>query len=237
MPPYKAALAGSKEIGFAVLAMTVTLASVYAPIGFMTGRTGKLFTEFAWALAGAVLVSGFVALSLSPMMCSKMLHHQERHNFVYRVIERAIDGLTNGYRRALAVTLGARWLVVLAGLLVAGSAYFLFTTLKSELAPTEDRGVFMGIGIAPEGSTIDFTDHYAKMIEAIYRKVPELEHYFVVTGYPVVSQTLHRQAGAVRGPDLAALQGAAGHGRQAAGSGAPVSRDGQPRQRPQAQQA
>ncbi len=190
MPPYRAALVGSKEIGFAVLAMTVTLASVYAPIGFMTGRTGKLFTEFAWALAGAVLVSGFVALSLSPMMCSKMLHHQEKHNVFYRVIERGIVGLTSGYRRALAATLGARWLVVLAGLLVAGSSYFLFTTLKSELAPTEDRGVFMGIGIAPEGSTLDFTDHYARQIEQIYKQVPEIEHYFVVTGYPVVSQMI-----------------------------------------------
>jgi multidrug efflux pump len=190
MSPYQAALVGSKEIGFAVLAMTVTLASVYAPIGFMTGRTGKLFTEFAWALAGAVLVSGFVALSLSPMMSSKMLHHVERHNVFYRVIESGIVGLTRGYRRALAATLGARWLVVLAGLLVAGSSYFLFTTLKSELAPTEDRGVFMGIGIAPEGSTLDFTDHYARQIEQIYKSVPEIKQYFVVTGYPVVSQMI-----------------------------------------------
>ncbi len=190
MRPYQAALVGSKEIGFAVLAMTITLASVYAPIGFMTGRTGKLFTEFAWTLAGAVLVSGFVALSLSPMMSSKMLRHVERHNLFYRVIERGIVGLTRGYRRALRVTLGARWLVVLAGLLVAGSAYFLFTTLKSELAPTEDRGVFMGIGIAPEGSTLEFTDHYAKQIEQIYKSVPEIRQYFVVTGYPVVSQMI-----------------------------------------------
>ncbi len=190
MPPYRAALVGSKEIGFAVLAMTVTLASVYAPIGFMTGRTGKLFTEFAWALAGAVLVSGFVALSLSPMMSSKMLRHVERHNVVYRVIETGIVGVTRGYRRALAVTLGARWLVVLAGLLVAGSSYFLFTSLKSELAPTEDRGVFMGIGIAPEGSTLAFTDHYARQIEGIYKQVPEVKQYFVVTGYPVVSQMI-----------------------------------------------
>ncbi len=190
MRPVQAALVGSKEIGFAVLAMTVTLASVYAPIGFMTGRTGKLFTEFAWTLAGAVLVSGFVALSLSPMMSSKMLHHVERHNLFYRVIERGIVGLTRGYRRALAATLGARWLVVLAGLLVAGSAYFLFTSLKSELAPTEDRGVFMGIGIAPEGSTLEFTDHYAKQIEQIYKSVPEIKQYFVVTGYPVVSQMI-----------------------------------------------
>ena len=131
MAPFQAALVGAREIGFAVLAMTVTLASVYAPIGFMTGRTGRLFTEFALALAGAVLVSGFVALSLSPMMSSKMLRHAEKHGRLYRAIESGIVLLTRGYRRALAATLEARWLVVLAGLLVAGSSFFLFTTLKS----------------------------------------------------------------------------------------------------------
>ena len=78
MPPVKAALLGSREISFAVIAMTITLAAVYAPIGFMTGLTGRLFTEFAWTLAGAVIVSGFVALTLSPMMCSKLLRHQQR---------------------------------------------------------------------------------------------------------------------------------------------------------------
>ena len=188
MAPFQAALAGAREIGFAVLAMTVTLASVYAPIGFMTGRTGKLFTEFALALAGAVLVSGFVALSLSPMMCSKMLRHVERHGLLYRVIENGIVLLTRGYRRALAATLEARWLVVLAGLLVAGASYFLFTTLKSELAPIEDRGTIVAIGVAPEGSTLEFTDRYAQQMEGLLREVPEIRQYFVVTGFPVVSQ-------------------------------------------------
>ena len=75
---------GAREIAFAVVAMTITLAAVYAPIGFQTGRTGRLFTEFAWTLAGAVLVSGFVALTLSPMMCSQLLRHSERHNLLYR---------------------------------------------------------------------------------------------------------------------------------------------------------
>ena len=190
MAPFQAALTGAREIGFAVLAMTVTLASVYAPIGFMTGRTGKLFTEFALALAGAVLVSGFVALSLSPMMCSKMLRHVEKHGVFYRVIERGIVLLTRGYRRALAATLEARWLVVLAGLLFAGSSYFLFTTLKSELAPTEDRGTIVAIGIAPEGSTLEFTDKYARQMEALFRQEPEIKQYFVVTGFPVVSQII-----------------------------------------------
>ena len=137
----------AREIGFAVLAMTVTLASVYAPIGFMTGRTG-LFTEFAWRSPGAVLVSGF-ALSLSPMMSSKMLRHVERHGALYRTIESGIVLLTKA-TAGRSPPLEARWLVVLAGLLVAGSSFFLFTTLKSELAPTEDRGTIVGIGIAPE---------------------------------------------------------------------------------------
>ena len=190
MAPFQAALTGAREIGFAVLAMTVTLASVYAPIGFMTGRAGKLFTEFALALAGAVLVSGFVALSLSPMMCSKMLRHVERHGLLYRVIENGIVMVTSGYRRALAATLEARWLVVLAGVLVAGSSYFLFTTLKSELAPIEDRGTIVSIGIAPEGSTVDFTDKYARQMEGLFRDVPEIRQYFVVTGFPVVSQVI-----------------------------------------------
>jgi multidrug efflux pump len=188
--PFQAALTGAREIGFAVLAMTVTLASVYAPIGFMTGRTGKLFTEFALALAGAVLVSGFVALSLSPMMCSKMLRHVEKHGFLYRLIESGIVLLTRGYRTALAATLEARWLVVLAGLLVAGTSWFLFTTLKSELAPTEDRGTIVSIGIAPEGSTLDFTDKYARQMEGLLSEVPEVRQYFVVTGFPVVSQVI-----------------------------------------------
>ena len=191
MAPFQAALAGAREIGFAVLAMTVTLASVYAPIGFMTGRTGKLFTEFALALAGAVLVSGFVALSLSPMMCSKMLRHVEKHGLFYRVIEGGIVRLDPRLPpRARRVTLEARWLVVLAGVLVAGASYFLFTTLKSELAPIEDRGTIVAIGIAPEGSTLEFTDSYAKQMEGLFREVPEIVQYFVVTGFPVVSQVI-----------------------------------------------
>ena len=87
MPPMAAAFQGSKEIGFAVVAMTLTLAAVYAPIGFMSGTTGRLFTEFAWALAGAVIISGFVALTLSPMMCSRMLTHQASHGRLYNLVE------------------------------------------------------------------------------------------------------------------------------------------------------
>jgi multidrug efflux pump len=163
--------------------MTITLAAVYAPIGFQTGRTGRLFVEFALTLAGAVLVSGFVALTLSPMMCSLLLKHQTRHNFVYRFIERGLTALTNGYRRALRLALTVRPAIVLMGLLVAGGAYVIFTQLPRELAPTEDRGTILAIGVAPEGSTIDFTDRYAKRIEKALMDEPLVERTFLVIGF------------------------------------------------------
>ena len=188
MAPFQAALKGSREIGFAVIAMTITLAAVYAPIGFMTGRTGRLFTEFALTLAGAVIVSGFVALTLSPMMCSKLLKHETKHGLLYRAIERFLEGMTNGYRRLLRLSLRARPLVLLIGLGVAAASYFLFTGLKSELSPVEDRGTIVGIAIAPEGSTLDYTMGYAQRMEALFRQIPVLEKFFVVVGFPVVNQ-------------------------------------------------
>jgi multidrug efflux pump len=191
MPPFKAALVGSKEIGFAVVAMTLTLAAVYAPVAFMTGRTGKLFIEFALTLAGAVLVSGFVALTLSPMMCSKLLRRTERHGRLYNWIERGIVGLTAGYRRALGVALRQR-LVVLAVAFVLPSCaiVLLFGALKQELAPTEDRGTVMSIFVGPEGGTIQYTDGYAQRLEKILANTADVTRYFVVAGFPLVSQGL-----------------------------------------------
>ncbi|MGD8352712.1 MAG: efflux RND transporter permease subunit [Pseudomonadota bacterium] len=190
IPPLKAAFLGSREIAFAVIAMTLTLASVYAPIGFMQGRTGRLFTEFALTLAGAVIVSGFVALTLSPMMSSKLLRHRDRHMAIYNIIERAIVSLTEGYRRTLALALRGSVVVILLGSLVAGTAYFLFSVLKSELAPTEDRGIILSVGIGPEGATVAYTDKYARMLEKILADTPEVEKYMAVTGYPTVSQII-----------------------------------------------
>ena len=188
MPPFKAALVGSKEIGFAVVAMTLTLVAVYAPIAFMTGRTGKLFIEFALTLAGAVLVSGFTALTLSPMMCSKLLRHEPRHGWLYNAVERGLTGLTQGYRRALVASLDVRWLVLLVGAAVAGTSVLLFGALKQELAPVEDRGVVLGVFVGPEGATIDYTDRYGRQLEQIYAQTKDSERYFVVSGNPVVSQ-------------------------------------------------
>ena len=189
LAPKQAALVGSREIGFAIIAMTLTLASVYAPVGFQPGTTGKLFTEFAWTLAGAVLVSGFVALTLSPMMCSVLLkpRSEERHGRVYRRIESMIDGLTRGYRRALRFTLGFRFVVLVVGALAAAGGVALFLSLKQELAPTEDRGFIFGVFIAPEGSTLAYTDGYARRLEAMFAATPDIARFFVVTGFPVVT--------------------------------------------------
>ncbi|HSD91695.1 MAG TPA: efflux RND transporter permease subunit [Methyloceanibacter sp.] len=188
LSPVKAALVGSREISFAIIAMTVTLAAVYAPIGFMTGLTGRLFTEFAWTLAGAVIVSGFVALTLSPMMCSKLLRHSAHHNLLYRIIERILQGITAAYRLLLRGALAARPLVLLIGLAVAASSYFLFVTLKGELAPVEDEGRINIVFRGPEGATIEYTDAYAKELEEIAMAVPEADRVFVVSGSPTVSQ-------------------------------------------------
>ena len=188
MPRREAAFKGAQEIGFAVVAMTITLAAVYAPVAFMTGRTGKLFVEFALTLAGAVLVSGFVALTLSPMMCSILLKHEEKHGKAYVLVERFLNWMTQAYRRVLTASLNRRWIVMLAFALVALSSVFLLKALKSELAPVEDRGIILGVFLGPEGATLDYTDKYAKQLENIYGKTPDVERFFVVAGNPTVSQ-------------------------------------------------
>jgi multidrug efflux pump len=188
MPPVTAALLGSREISFAIVAMTITLAAVYAPIGFMTGVTGRLFTEFAWTLAGAVIVSGFVALTLSPMMCSKLLRHSNQHNILYRAIEVLLRGITAGYRGLLRAALVVRPLVLLIGLAVACSSFFLFNTIKGELAPVEDEGRINIVFRGPEGATIEYTDAYSKQLEEIALAVPEADRVFAIAGNPTVSQ-------------------------------------------------
>ena len=188
MPRRQAAFQGAKEIGFAVVAMTLTLAAVYAPVAFMTGRTGKLFIEFALTLAGAVLVSGFVALTLSPMMCSLLLRHEEKHGRAFLAIERFLVWLNSGYRRVLTASLERRWIVIVGFVAVAASCGLLLKALKSELAPVEDRGIIFGMFVAPEGATLDYTERYARQIEAVYGQIPEMDRYFIVAGNPTVSQ-------------------------------------------------
>jgi multidrug efflux pump len=187
--PFDAAIKGAKEIGFAVVAMTLTLAAVYAPLAFTPGRTGRLFAEFALALAGAVIVSGFVALTLSPMMCSKLLRHNPTPNFFDRGMQRLLDQLTQMYASALAWTLRYRWLVVLVMLASAVITVWLwFFTMKRELAPIEDRGVVVANINGPDGATLDYTNRYAAAIERIGQNYKEFDRIFTITGNPTVAQ-------------------------------------------------
>src|SRR5690606_9082013 len=182
----EAAFIGSKEIGFAIVAMTLTLVTVYAPLAFATGRTGRLFIEFALTLAGAVLVSGFVALTLTPMMCATILRHQSGHGKVYTLIENLLVGLTNRYRRSLKLALHHRAIVLVLGLAVALGSVVLFKTVKSELAPVEDRGVIYGIVTAPDGATLDYTLESMRRIETLYADIPEASGNQTVIGFPTV---------------------------------------------------
>jgi len=180
MAPFEAAIRGSREIAFAVVAMTVTLAAVFVPLVFSTGNTGKLFTEFALTVAMAVLVSGFVSLTLTPMMCSRLLKRHARHGAIYNATERFFTALNAGYRRSLASALAHRSWVMAGYAMIVAAMVGLGTTLKSELAPLEDRGFILGVMLAPEGSTLEYTDSYARIWESIYREVPEITSFFVV---------------------------------------------------------
>src|SRR5215467_6133356 len=178
MKPFKAALIGSKEIGFAVIAMTITLAAVFTPLSFAQGNTGKLMTEFALTVATSVIVSGFVALSLVPMMCSKLLKHE--HSWVYRRTEPFFRGMTDGYRAALGATLRHRWAVGVVFFAVLGGMVWLFLQLKGELSPEEDRSLFLAFVIAPEGSSMQYTDSYMHQVEDITKGIPEIDTMFAV---------------------------------------------------------
>jgi multidrug efflux pump len=179
MEPVQAAITGSREIAFAIVAMTITLVAVFAPLAFSTGNTGRLFMEFALTVAAAVLVSGFVALTLTPMMCSKLLRRQRAHNRAYNALERFFAAMSGAYRRGLASCLRHRLVVVGVFAVVAAVGGAIFATLKSELSPLEDRGFFLGVMVAPEGATMDYTDGYARIWEEIYKDVPEILTYFV----------------------------------------------------------
>jgi multidrug efflux pump len=188
--PMEAALKGGKEIAFAIVAMTITLAAVYAPIGFMEGRTGRLFTEFALTLAGAVIVSGFIALSLTPMMCSRLLKHHDNPGLFYRKSEDFLNGMTRGYKNLLTIVLNARPLVMLVGAIVAAAGVWLFMQLPSELSPVEDRGTIVGAASAPEGATIDYTDRYVRQMEEAYKGIPEINRVFAIAGAQQVTSGL-----------------------------------------------
>jgi len=212
LDPFSAAIKGAREIGFAVITMTATLVAVYAPLAFTPGRTGRLFVEFALALAGAVVVSGFVALTLTPMMCAKLLKHNPNPNAFDRSIERFLNAVSDRYARALrwvlsaryrasassdapgwiqrtqGLVLQARWMVVGVMLASALAILLIFPTMKQELSPLEDRGTILATVNAPDGATLDYTNRYAQALEKMGQPYPEFDRIFASVGNPTVSQ-------------------------------------------------
>ena len=181
--PVDAALLGARELVGPVIAMTITLAAVYAPIAFQGGLTGSLFREFALTLAGAVFISGIVALTLSPVMASRLLNHdREEHGLVGR-INRDFDRLKNFYGRVLDWTLARRPLVytVWIGLSLLTLPMFMMAWQAKEPAPAEDQGVIFGVVETPPDSTIDQTSFYADLAGSSFAKVPEKEQVFQLT--------------------------------------------------------
>jgi multidrug efflux pump len=180
--PETAAVNGTREIAFAVVATTIALVAVFTPLAFLQGNTGRLFNEFGIAVAGSVVISGFVALTLTPMLCAKILRVPPRHGRLYRILERGFDGLVSGYARGLRWALDRRGVMVVLIALTALTAVVTFRSLKREFVPPEDRGFFFTMVIAPEGSTLNYTDGYIRQMERFYAGVPEIEHYFSITG-------------------------------------------------------
>lgn len=184
MKPFDAALKGAREITGPIIAMTITLAVVYAPIGFTSGLTGALFREFAFTLAGAVIVSGIIALTLSPMMTSKMLKPHEKLSWFGRLVERVFGALQRFYRRRLDGTIKQRavfaWVAVLTIVLSA----VLYNAINRQLAPSEDQGVLFAFVNAPEHTNLDYLSTYTDNLTETFLAVPERKNLFSINGFP-----------------------------------------------------
>jgi multidrug efflux pump len=179
---YDAAIRGARELWLPIIAMTTTLVAVYAPIGFMGGLVGSLFIEFAFALAGAVVISGVVALTLSPMLCSKVFK-SSRHGWFEQSVENTFSLLSKIYGKVLHRTLNFSSVIVVFGLAVLVCIYYLFTMAQSELAPTEDQSILYISGRGPETATVEYTRHYAHKIIEIYESIPEYKESFFMLGW------------------------------------------------------
>jgi multidrug efflux pump len=179
--PLEASLIAARELGSPILAMTVVLIAVYIPIGFQGGLTGALFTEFAFTLASAVAVSGLIALTLSPMMCSRIFtEEQEASSFVQK-IDRIFDKVHHSYQSTLRELLTTWQVIIVMGAILLGGVAYLYATSRSELAPTEDQGIVLMQASGPPNSTVNQMQTYADQIYAIASAEPEYEQAFQIT--------------------------------------------------------
>jgi multidrug efflux pump len=188
LKPFDAALVGTREIAGPVISMTITLAAVYAPIAFMGGLTGSLFKEFALTLAGAVIISGVIALTLSPMMASKILKHEADRKGLPAFIDRTFDRLRGRYERALAATLADRATTLAFAAIVLVSLPFLFKAVPTELAPEEDQGVVFTAFNGPASANTDFMEVFSGQIDRKLRAFPEVRDTFLINGMGSPSQ-------------------------------------------------
>ncbi len=180
--PLAAAMIGAREVAGPVIAMTLTLAAVYAPIGLMGGLTGALFREFALTLAGAVVVSGVVALTLSPVMSSLLLPAKQSEGRVARAAEWFFGGLTRRYARALDFSLHHRWVTGALALLVMISLPLLYLMPQRELAPTEDQAIVLTAIKAPQHANLNYVERFAYKLDEVYNRMPETESCWIING-------------------------------------------------------
>ncbi len=181
--PFQAAIDGAREIAMPVVTMTITLAAVYAPIGFLQGLTGALFQEFALTLAGAVLISGLVALTLSPMMCSRLLRHEENPSGLAHRLDAVFDRLKLRYQRALHSTLNTRPVVLVFAAIVLCLIPLLVSFTQRELAPDEDQGIIFMMASAPQTANLDYLNAYTDQFLAIFKSFPEYYSWFQINGF------------------------------------------------------
>lgn len=183
MNKYQAAIEGSKEIFFAVISTSITLAVVFLPVVFLPGFVGRLFREFGIVVAGAVLISAFVSLTLTPMLSVKLTRSKHSHSWFYRVTEPFFVGMESGYARWLGGFMKVRWMAFVIVALSLVSAYFIGTNIQQELAPLEDRSQFRLTATAPEGTSYDYMDSYTdRLTQFIMDSVPEYKTAIANTG-------------------------------------------------------
>jgi len=180
--PEQAAVNGTNEIGFAVIATTIALVAVFTPLGFLRGSTGRLLSEFGIAVAGAVVISGFVALTLTPMLCAKVLRVPHEHGAIFTVLEQGFNAIAERYATLLRAALRHRGIVVAGTVVTVALAGWLYSHLQQELIPDDDRGFFLVVAFAPEGSSLEYTDGYVRQVEQIIGKTPEVQGYFTIIG-------------------------------------------------------
>ncbi len=188
MKPIDAAFKGARELLMPIISMTLTLVAVFVPIGFIGGITGTLFVEFAYTLAAAVVISGIVALTLSPMMASRLLQPHQSTGLIH-FVDQQFSRLERSYRQSLHKSLNHQASVALVALGALGSIYFLYTSTQNELAPTEDQGILFSIATGPNTATADYMYAYSTLMNAAYESFPETSDYFIVNGAGAANST------------------------------------------------